>query len=437
MASLASTHDTPAGRDIPIPSQRQLLALSCYWLPTNLFWTIMLQYALPHRVQEMVGDVQKGTYLLYISALGAIATTVIQLIIGPISDTCGHKLGRRHPFIIWGTALGAACVMLFTVVGSFVPLVVAFFGVQTFLNVAMGPYQALMPDTVPASRHGLASAYMGVALLIGQLVGGLTLFGMSMVKPPPGLPIILGVVVLLMLVGMAVTVRGVPDSPASPETQCSPAVALRALGSIGIRRYPDFFGLLYSRFFINLSYSTVTGFLLYYLQDTIGPKNKAGLYQGIIILVATVAGLIGTWLTGQVADRVSKKRLAYIACAVLASGVVVFTFTTSIALVCVLAFVFGAGWGMFAAVDWALAVNLLPEGGSAARYMAVWHVCLTLPQVFAPCFGPIADRVNLLYGHGMGWRAAMLCTVVYLGIGCLLLKRVRERIVSHDPHADV
>jgi len=104
--------------------------------------------------------------------------------------------------------------------------------------------------------------------------------------------------------------------------------------------------------------------------------------------------------------------------------------TKGVPVVFVLAFLFGAGWGAFQAVDWALAVNLLPEGG-AARFMAVWHVCMTVPQVIAPAFGKIADVFNRQYGGGLGWRAAMFSTVIYLIIGTLLLRRVNERIVPH------
>ncbi len=386
----------------------------------------MLQAFLPGRVADMVGDAHKGTYLLYISALGAIATTLIQLIIGPISDACGSRYGRRHPFIFAGTALASLCIVGFGLAENFALLMVAFFGLQLFLNTATGPYQALMPDNVPASRHGLASAYMGGALLVGQLLGAVVLFGSAMLHIPR-LPILL-FLTLFLLAGMVATIVTVPDAPAPPSQRKSPIEALQTLKSLGFRRYPDFFGLLYSRFFINLSYSTVTAYLLYYLQDAIGPKEKASLHQGLVIVVATLAGLAGTLLVGRAADRVSKKKLVYFACAVLGAGALVFAFINTFPLVLVIAFVFGAGWGAFSAVDWALAVNLLPEAKEgAARYMAVWHVCLTLPQVIAPCFGPVADYLNKQYGNGLGWRAAMLSTVLYLGIGAVLLHRINEK----------
>ena len=296
-------------------------------------------------------------------------------------------MGRRHPFILWGTILAAVAIIGFALAQNFVALVFAFFGIQLFLNIATGPYQALMPDTVSTDRTGLASAYMGAALLIGQLGGVLVLLGIAILHLT--LLAVLSGIVALLLIGMAITVTQVHDSPASAAQGKNPIEALRSLQRLGIRKYRDFFGLLYSRFFINLSYATVTSFLLYYLQDAVGPKSKASINQGIVILVATVAGLIGTLAVGRFADRISKKQLVYVSCAVLAFGAIIFTFATNMPVVVLVAFIFGAGWGAFSAVDWALAVNLLPEvEGGAARYMAVWHVCLTMPQVIAPAFGP-------------------------------------------------
>jgi MFS family permease len=95
-----------------------------------------------------------------------------------------------------------------------------------------------------------------------------------------------------------------------------------------------------------------------------------------------------------------------------------------------LAAVFGCGLGAFAAVDWALAVNLLPRGNTAAKFMAIWHTCMTVPQILSPVFGPVGDALNARYGHGFGWRAAMLSSVIYLVIGTALLHRIRERPVD-------
>ena len=405
-----------------------LIALSCLWLPINMFWTVMLQYALPHRVQELAGEGRKGEYLGYISLIGAVATTVIQLIVAPLSDACASRFGRRHPFILAGIGANVVATIGFAVAGNFPLLLASFFGIQLFLNIANGPYQALLPDVVPEDRHGLASTWMGGALLLGQLFGALALLAYSLGAIT--LLGVLGLVLALLAIGTFVTWRFVPDSPAPLEERRALGPALATLLDLRIKENPDFFGLLYSRFFVNLSYATVTSFLLYYLQDTIGlGESGAARFQPLLILDATVAGLVGTVVAGKSLSKYSKKQVVYGASGVIGLAALIFAFTGTKEMVLVLGFLFGAGWGAFQAVDWALAVNLLPPGG-AARYMAVWHVCMTVPQIIAPLFGRVADSLNESMGRGIGWRAAMLSTVLYLAIGTGLLTRVKERHVS-------
>lgn len=430
VAPAADIIDSLSAADKPHLSVAQLLALSLFWFPINMFWTAMLTNFLPVRVEQIVGGDSKGTYLFYISMLGAVATTLVQIVVGPLSDRSAAKWGRRHPFIFWATVVCAVCNVGFALAGNFTLLLWSFFGIQLLLNAATGPYQALIPDNVPASRHGLASAYMGVALLVGQLGGALAI---GMVGAF-GMPSVIYCITGLLLIGMIVTVTQVPDRPAPFEDRKSLSEAFRDMTDWQIRENPDFYGLLKSRFFINLCYSTVTAFILYYLKDTIlfgvaDMKERAAqadkLLQQVLIAV-TLSALVGTVVAGKFADQVSKKQLIYISCAILATATLVFCFTNSFLWVLILAGVFGLGWGAFSAVDWAMACNLLPKGGTA-KYMAVWHACLTLPQVIAPAFGIVADVLNKQYGKGFGWRAAMLSTVVYLIAGALLLRRVREK----------
>ncbi len=430
VAPAADIIDSPSAADKPHLSVAQLLAISLFWFPINMFWTAMLTNFLPVRVEQIAGGDSKGTYLFYISMLGAVATTVVQIVVGPLSDRSAAKWGRRHPFILWATVGCAICNVGFAVAGNFTLLLWSFFGIQLLLNAATGPYQALIPDNVPASRHGLASAYMGVALLVGQLGGALAI---GMVGAY-GMPTVIYFITALLLIGMAVTVTMVPDRPAPPEDRKPLSAAFRDMTDWQIRENPDFYGLLQSRFFINLCYSTVTAFILYYLKDTIlfgvaDDKLRAAqadkLLQQVLIAV-TLSALVGTVVAGKFADTVSKKQLIYISCAILATATLVFCFTSSFVWVLILGGVFGLGWGAFSAVDWAMACNLLPKGGTA-KYMAVWHACLTLPQVIAPAFGIVADVLNKQYGKGLGWRAAMLSTVAYLIAGALLLRRVREK----------
>ncbi len=448
MASLPPDKDSPTDSR-PAMTPRDLLNLSFLWFPINMFWTAMLQLLLPMRVQSVVPPDEKGTYLGYIGIAGAFATTIVQLIVAPISDASGNPKGRRHPFIIWGITLNLIFSIGFALAGNFWMLAACFFGIQLFLNVANGPYQALLPDNVRPSQHGIASSYMGAALLFGQLLGALILFTLLFIKGQMGVLTILLIINVLLAIGAYVTVRKVPDSPAPKEEQIPLGEAMAQLTDLRMKENASFFQLLYSRFFINLAYNTAVYLLAFYLQDVFflpqqlakgldgqaaieAAKSGAEGFIPILLVVVTLSGLVGTLAAAQGLKRITMKRMVYISCAVIGVAASIFALAPNIPVVMVVACLFGAAWGAFQAVDWALAVNLLPEGG-AARYMAIWHVCMTVPQILAPSFGIVADYLNKHYaaqfGTGVGWRAAFLATVVYIIIGAILLKWVKERPV--------
>ena len=59
---------------------------------------------------------------------------------------------------------------------SYWPFVVGLVLLQITSNIALGPFTALLPDTVPPAQHGAASGWMGLARLAGD-TGGLILAG--------------------------------------------------------------------------------------------------------------------------------------------------------------------------------------------------------------------------------------------------------------------
>jgi hypothetical protein len=82
---------------------------------------------------------------------------------------------------------------------------------------------------------------------------------------------------------------------------------------------------------------------------------------------------------------------------------------------------------VFQAVDWALACNLLPQE-APAKYMGVWGIADTLPQVVAPLIaGPIAYVVNTQVEVGVGYRVLMMLAMVYWALGTVAIRFIRER----------
>ncbi len=412
----------------PNQTARLYFDLSVFWFALSFLWAGMITIVVQTLVENMAGA-KKDLWLGWTLALGALISTVVVIVVGAVSDHARWRVGRRRPYLIAGVVLSVPVLLWLACVRSLAALMVDFCLIQFWVNVATSPYQALIPDMVPKERQGTASAYMGMSSLLGQL-GGLVLCGLLITRPH-GLWAIAATLSGMLLVTMVYTVWRIPEGSAAG----NPAPRLGLIGTVresfrvSVREHADFFRLIGSRFVINLGFYTATEFLLYYVGDTLGaPHPKAT--ATLIFAICTVSGLLGNFPAGILSDRISKKRVVYASCALTGVAALVFLLTSSIRVALGAAFIFGAGFGAFAAVDWAFATNLLPDRDEA-KYMGIWHVAFTVPQVVAPFVGGmVAYFFNQHLGHGFGYRVTLFMVLIYLAIGTAMIRPIRERVIG-------
>lgn len=410
-------------------------AISAFWLGVSVHWAAFLTIAMQARVNDLAPPDQRGVYLAWLAAAGALISTIIELIAGPISDRSTARMGRRRPFILWGTLLTLPFILLFMTTQSFALLILHFVAIQLFLNWANGPYQAVIPDYVPPERHGLASAYMGMMTLIGTLLG-LALAGALLGEPPlilgdfprtMRLQIVGWTLVGFLVVTMLWTVLGMREPQWQPKHPDEKRLRLSLFVNILLNELPNFRWVVVSRFVFNMGFFTALFFLEFYLRDTIGLKGAAPQHTFGFMATATLTGVLGNWLAGMLADRMSKKQIIYYCIGLMCICAGLFLSAQRLTVVYLTGALFGVAWGAYAAVDWALASNLVPTSESG-RYMAIWHIAMTMPQVVAPLIaGPLGDWLNAQYGMGAGWRWIFLLAPIYFLASAWLLKPVQER----------
>ena len=81
----------------------------------------------------------------------------VQPVAGAISDRSRFNWGRRRPYILIGTVVSLLIIPGIGWVGSYAAVFLVYCLLQVASNIAQGPYQAFIPELVPASKHGLAS----------------------------------------------------------------------------------------------------------------------------------------------------------------------------------------------------------------------------------------------------------------------------------------
>ena len=408
-----------------LSSARQF-ALAAYWWAYNFQWTALLAIVLPSQVAFLVGDARKELATGTITAIGALFSLVLTPVAGALSDRSASRFGRRRPFLVVGTVLNVAFVVVLATIGPGQGLFVyalVYLGVQLGSNWAAGPYAALLPDLVPAAQRGAASGWMALMSTLGTLAGALV--AGQLVRPgaysSTALWIALG---LLVALAVTLTVREIPRPAALPRP--SWAAAARAfLPDPQVHR--DFYWVLGTRCMIGMGIYAVFSFFQYFLADVLGvarPEREASFLLGVII----AAGIPTSLVVGAWSDKVGRKPLVYLSGAVMALASILFIAAgvwPSMGWVFAVGALFGVGYGAYQAVDWALAVDVLPPGEDAAKDMGLWHVALVLPQVLAPALSGailgIFKPVSLLGGYAAVFSVSALWCV----LGTVLVSRIR------------
>jgi len=405
--------------------------ISILWLGSSLFWSALMSQVLAQRVEFFAGG-HKGFAMAAIGGVGALASTFIQLVVGPWSDATKHPRGRRFPFLLWGVILNTFAILLFVAAGRFWQLLIAFICIQLFLNAATGPLQALIPDFIPPQQQGIAASWMGFWSLIGQTLG-LVLAGLLMANgivnhlfrlhlaatAETNLAIFLigGICALALLLTLILNLMAIPQDAKSTFTHPAPGYWRKEIWQWPLREFPNFERLFYSRFVINMGVYAAILFLRYYVQEVLHPADVA-LQTMWLALAATAGGVIGVFVAGKWADRFSKRRIVYGACAFSSLAAIAFCLTNSSSGATVIAVIFGLGFGGFTAVDWAFATTLVPRD-QEARFMAIFHIAFTVPQVLMLVLGGIVGQL-------FGYRAVFWTVPVFLAVGSWMISGVKE-----------
>jgi MFS family permease len=360
------------------------LALALFWLGVQAVWGALLGISLQARSKELVPADAVIAYSR-LATTGALVAAVTQVAIGFWSDARRSRQSRRVEFYVVGALGGAAALALFYDARTFATLTVAFILLQAALNVAIGPYQAIIPDFVERVRIGGASSWMAALQGIGNAVGALLAAFLTNAR---ALSASLGG---LLLATCAVTASHAARLP----LQKAPDEASRPF-----RVTRPFVDLFISRALVYVGFYTLLGYLLFYVTDVLGVTalKAASRETGILIVAFTVLGAVGARLAARPTDRLDKRLVATLGAAGLIVGLAVFIASHATPGVAVATLLAGLGWGVFLVADWAIACRVLPPGAMAAA-MGIWNLAIVLPQVVAPGFtGLVLQALHLTLG---------------------------------------
>lgn len=412
--------------------RRRLTALdqffvSCLWLAYNVQWGALLGIVLPSQIATIVGVAHKELYNGLIGPIGAAVALVITPIAGSLSDRSRHSFGRRRPFMLMGALIDILFLIWLAGFGrgsSIWLFALGYMGLQFGCNWWGGPYAGLIPDVVPKDQRGTASGWMAGMAAVGIIIGALSAMGLARMGHYAAVYMLIVVAILVML---GLTMWGVREAPDKRDLAPFDLSAFLRSFLLDPRKHRNFYWLLITRGFVTMGVYSVFTFFQYFLGDIIKvahPIQQSALLIGTI----TIVSIPTSFAAGALSDRYGRKLLVYISGGLMALAMTIYIAVAifpNLIFTFIVAGIFGCGYGAYQAVDWALALDVLPAGEDAAKDMGIWHVSMVLPQMIAPAITGVT--LNAFKSHSLllGYTVVFAMTAVWFILGTVFVRQIR------------
>ena len=402
---------------------RDYITLNAYWFALSFMWNAMAPILLPTLVVQLVPELQKGSALGALSALGLIIATIVQPVAGAWTDTHTTRWGKRRPYIVGGTLFDVVFLLAMVFSGDYIILLVAYALLQISSNIAHGPYQAYLPELVPEDRRGKVTGVKLVFEMVGSVV---TAFAVgNLVGQGQILAAFLAIIFFLLLT-MALTAWYVDERPFDSASVAQP----RAVGVIHesplqvIFHSRDFFLWLVSRLLILVAVNLVRNYLLYFLDDVLHIGNPAA-ETGNLLAILGIAVAVVVYPAGALSDRWGRKRLTVLSGILGAVGALTMLLATTMPLVLVAGTIVGISIGIFLSANWAWGADLIPAD-AGGRFLGISNIATAGAGVLAGADGWMLDVFNA-QSHNSGYVALYLTAALCYVAGTIIVLGVRDK----------
>lgn len=399
-------------------------ALSSFWFGSFFLWIPLTTVLLQDRVDHLIPQHNmQNTGIGIAAGIGGVLAVTVPPLVGAWSDRLETRFGRRRPIIVLGTLLTLPGLFLITAASSYPELLVGYAIVQFFFNAAGAAYAGVVPDVVPAQQFGKASGFLGTMTLLG--IGAGT--GVTSILGDVRLVYIITAIVVVVSLGpmlWAAQEEGKAPLVRRPSTSLQNTVRefLRPLHE------GDLAWVIFTRLMVSAGITVVQVNLLNFFKDVVLGGAKADTFTAIWLLVMVLSAVPFGFVGGLISDRLHRRKIFVYGAGVaqsLVALIFILFYPSAQGVVIGLAVAYGVGYGLYQAVDWALACDTLPDKTQSAKDMGLFHIALTFPGAIIPFFaGPLLDALNGPHGNG-GYRVVFSSAVVFMILGTVFVSRIK------------
>ncbi|MFD9303455.1 MFS transporter [Streptomyces sp. NPDC060048] len=392
-----------------------VLANTGMFIPMQVLSTFLM----PEQIAQIDPAGKVGSYA-WVSVLGAISGIVIAPLAGALCDRTTGRFGRRRPWMIAGSLVCMAALVLTGLQTTVVGIALGSLVLSASFMIISAGLSPVVPDRVPVAQRGVVLGWATVPQAGGMIAGGLLL---GLVAGFSAQYVLMAAFPLLIVL-FAVVVKDPRLLPDHREP-----FSLRAFLDgyrISPREHPDFVWAMSSRFIMGLGYGLGTLYMPYFLDDVLhyeqlfpGQSTEDGLL--IVVGVNCLATISTVVLSGWLSDKLGKRRmLVFLGGVTMAVAAIPLALSPTWTMTLVAAVILGLGYGVYLAVDTALVTEVLPTSADRGKDMALANLMASLPYVLVP---PIA---SVALGDLGGYRSLFLCSAAMSALGAVLVWKVKS-----------
>lgn len=364
-----------------------------------------------------IGDARAGQ----IMALDNVLALFLLPWFGRLSDRCNSRMGRRMPFIVFGTIAAVALMLVLTAMdapGRFP----AFFTVLLLLLLAMGSYRspavALMPDVTPKPLRSKANAIIN---LMGALGG---VFALAVIRLLPAaaegarvnyLPAFTAVAALMalsvLLVYCRVDERALrAEMPPEPEEETAPG------GRLPRELRTSLILILCSVALWYMGYNAVTTAYSKYFTRKWGDLSGAA----SCLMIATAGAVVSYIPVGMLSSKVGRKKMILLGvCVLTACFALAGTVQTFSPLVYALFVLIGFAWAAINVNSYPMVVEI-SQSGDVGKYTGYYYTFSMAAQIVTPIVsGWLLEHVgyHTLFPYAAAMTGAAFFTMLFVRHG--------------------
>lgn len=374
---------------------KRTMLVGLAFMTISAFWQLY-NNEIPLMLEDLIG--KRDFIINIVMTLDNVSALVLLPIFGMLSDKTSTRFGKRMPYILIGTVLSVAFMLLIPLAHGkgIVPLFfVGVIGVLLSMSIYRSPAVALMPDVTPKPLRSKGNAIINLMGAVGIIFIGVITPILGGETNYPLLFLCVAAFMMISLIIMFVTVNEnqlvslmPPEEETEEERNAHKGKGVKMHDSV----LKSLIFLLLSVFLWYMAYSAVETNYSRYAEDiwglVEGEYTKPMLFGSIVALVSFVP-------LGMLSGKLGRKKTVLLGVGVLFVAVAVTSFITWYTpfLYVIFAFI-GVSWAAINVNSYPMVVEM-SKGADVGKYTGLYYTFSMIAQVLTPLVtGLLFDILN-------------------------------------------